>query len=109
MTQPEPEPAEEIFPSPDSPGPLLQDFAHPDELDPAALAVPACPFDPTHRPRLGRVSNNGYAVRCWECEKEGRIVRTYTQRTWKKAYKDWGFYSDEVRPLEALLDQDRDE
>lgn len=103
-SEPEPETEPEIFPAHESVGPLLHDFANPDELDPAALAVPACPFDPTHRPRLGRVSNNGYNVRCWECDKEGRLVHTYTERTWKKAYKAWGFYSDEVRPLEDLLE-----
>ena len=98
-----------IVPVADAPagaGPLLHDFAHPDELDPAALAVPACPFDPTHRPRLGRVSNNGYNVRCWDCDKEGRLVHTYTRRSWKQAYKDWGCYSDEVRPLEDMLKND---
>lgn len=73
------------------------------EKDPDALAVPKCPFDPTHRPRLQRVSNNGYNVRCWDCDKEDRLVHTYTVRTWKQAYKSWGCYFDEVRPLEELL------
>lgn len=76
--------------------------------DPAALHVPQCPFSKFHHPKLEKVSNrdwNGYRVRCPECEKEGRIVRTYVDKSWRKAYQAWGRYDTATRTLEELLEE----
>lgn len=82
------------------------DQPDPSTLDPAALPVPRCPFDPKHRPRLGKVSNNGYDVRCNECRAEGRRVDTFVEKSWKKAYAAWGCYDGvEADTLDDLLDK----
>lgn len=73
--------------------------------DPAALHVPKCPFSKFHHPRLAKVSNNGYRVACPECDKEGRIVRTYVDKSWRKAYQAWGRYDNETKTLEELLEK----
>lgn len=73
--------------------------------DPAALHVPQCPFSKFHHPKLEKVSNNGYRVRCPECEKEGRRVGTFVQKSWKKAHESWGRYDNETKTLEELLEE----
>lgn len=73
--------------------------------DPAALHVPQCPFSKFHHPKLEKVSNNGYRVRCPECDKEGRIVRTYVEKSWRKAHQAWGRYDNETKTLEELLEK----
>ena len=74
-------------------------------VDPAALHVPQCPFSKFHHPKLEKVSNNGYRVRCPECDKEGRIVRTYVEKSWRKAHQAWGRYDNETKTLEELLEE----
>ena len=74
-------------------------------MDAAALHVPKCPFSKFHRPKLQKVSNNGYRVKCPECEKEGRRVGTFVQKSWKKAYESWGRYDTATRTLEELLEE----
>ena len=90
-TKPEPEPK----PEPEREAPA----------DPAALHVPKCPFSKFHHPTLAKVSNNGYRVRCPECDKEGRIVRTYVEKSWRKAYQAWGRYDTATITLEELLEK----
>ncbi len=90
-TKPEPEPE----PEPEKEAPA----------DPAALHVPKCPFSKFHHPKLAKVSNNGYRVACPECDKEGRIVRTYVEKSWRKAYQAWGRYDNETKTLEELLEK----
>ncbi|MBR0193381.1 MAG: hypothetical protein IJQ31_15075 [Thermoguttaceae bacterium] len=74
-------------------------------LDRAALHVPKCPFSKFHRPKLQKVSNNGYRVKCPECEKEGRRVGTFVEKSWKKAYQSWGRYDIKTKTLEELLEE----
>lgn len=89
--KPEPEPE----PEPEKEAPV----------DPAALHVPQCPFSKFHRPKLQKVSNNGYRVKCPECEKEGRRVGTFVEKSWKKAYQSWGRYDIKTKTLEELLEE----
>ena len=72
---------------------------------PAVLHVPQCPFNKFHRPKLQKVSNNGYRVKCPECEKEGRRVGTFVEKSWKKAYQSWGRYDIKTKTLEELLEE----
>lgn len=74
-------------------------------LDRASLNIPKCPFSKFHRPKLQKVSNNGYRVKCPECEKEGRRVGTFVEKSWKKAYESWGRYDTATRTLEELLEE----
>ena len=83
-------------------------FGQPDPstLDQTALPVPRCPFVKKHRPRFQKVSNNGYRVKCPECEKEGRNVACFVQKSWKKGYAAWGCYDNhETATLEKLLER----